>query len=962
MVTKRKSSKTVIILAAAVLLAALAIFLVFQERNRNRTAGTAGYQNYEGYAPEGSYASYLSSYEAVSLTENTVVISAADYSGSEGEIEVLPEYEGQENAVLTGEDGYIEWTVNIPETAFYQIEADYLTYGGSGLRVERSVYIDGSLPFREAEYLVFPRCFTDMEAQPSKDLKGNDIRPNQQEQFVWQNKMLYDTSGYYADPLMFYLTRGIHTIRLVSEREPLLLKSLTLRAKEAEPDYAKYLQEITSAGYSAAAGGPVIIQAENMLRKSEKSNYPINDRTSSYTQPQKAFAVLLNSMGGTRWQTVGSTAQWKITVDHTGLYRIALRFKQDYLSGVSVARKLTIDGEVPFKEAENLVFGYAPDWQCSALGDGTQDYQFYFEAGKEYTLALEVVLGDMSNILRRVETSVEELNQIYRSILMVAGATPDKYRDYSFEKIIPQTIEALAIQAEELTRIKEELLKVNGRNGERMAQLTKMEYLVHSMAEDPDEIAGKFATFKDNVAALASWVLEMKKQPLSLDYIALVPEGGKIPAAEGNWLQKLVYQVKLFAASFVMDYSEMGITKESMDKDETITVWLSTGRDQMNTLRSLINSDFTQKNGISVELELVSPGTLLPSVLAGTGPDVALSNGMGDPINLALRNSVYDLSRFGDFEEVVSRFADSTLVPYQYQGRTYALPETVNFNMLFYRKDIFGELGLSVPGTWDEWDNVIGELSKKNMTIGLPHDQNILLTFMYQMDCELYNNDGETVNLDSREAVLSFEKLMEYYTLYKFPTEYDFVNRFRTGEIPLAIADYTVYNQLSLFAPEIQGEWGMELVPGTLREDGSINRSNPLGGTAAVILNDTEHTDAAWTFLQWWTSTEVQAAYCNEMESVINASAKQPTANLAALKQLPWNKRDLANLVEEWSYLKGTPEVPGGYYVGRIYSFAFNKVKDNKEDPADTLQKYIKPIDAELARKRQEFGLSQAGR
>ena len=950
----KQKKKIFFVAIVIVVVSGLTAFALYTAKNKNNNNKGDTYTEYMGFAPENSYTAYLQEHSDAKLTDVEVAIPVLGYTDSMGEVETYSEYEGKENVIVTGEEGYVEWTVEIPQTGFYQVDIEYLAYGGSGLSVERSVYIDGEVPYEEAEFVVFERSFVDVAAEPSVDLDGNDIRPKQEEQYIWQDKMLADASGYYQDPLKFYLTQGTHTVRLQAEREPLMIAKILLCAQDAVPTYEEY-KEIHSGAEKEDAAEIKIIQAEDLYQKSEKSNYPINDRTSPYTQPQDAYAILLNTMGGTRWQNVGSSASWIISVEKSGYYKIAPRYKQDYISGVQVYRKLTIDGMLPFKEAANLVFGYDTSWQCDALGNGEEEYLFYFEAGKEYVLEMEVTLGNMTNILRRTKASLEELNQIYRSILMVTGASPDKYREYNFETSIPETLESLKVQAEELAEIKAEFESVNGASGERVAQLTKLEYLVRRMAEDPSEIAGKFSNFKDNVAALGTWISDMNSQPLELDYIALVPENEKIPEAEGNFFENVAFQVKLFFSSFVVDYSRMGMVKENEDESKNITVWISTGRDQMNTLRSLINSDFTQKTGITVDLELVSAGTLLPSVLAGTGPDVALGNAIGDPINLALRNAAYDISKFEDYSDVIERFTDSAMVPYTYQGATYALPETMQFNVMFYRKDILGEMGLSVPQTWDEWDSVISELSKKNMMVGLPHDQNVFLILMYQMGSELYHNDGESVNLDSKEAYLAFEKLTEYYTLYDFETEYDFVNRFRTGEMPLAIADYSVYNQLSLFAPEIQGDWGMALVPGTVMEDGGINRTNTFSGTSTILLNDTDNPNAAWEFMKWWSSTDVQAAYCNEMETVINASAKQPTANLEALKQLPWDKGDLETLIQAWNTLKGTPEVPGGYYVSRAYTFAFNRVINDLEDPSETLQKQIESINSELARKRREF-------
>ena len=950
---KKKYISIIILLAIAVALVAVLIFV-----NRDDKKKDSSYTEYTDYAPEHSYAVYMETYKEADGATTEVTINAMDYTDSEGDVQSYGEYEGKRDVVLTPAKGFVEWTVKIPQTGFYQMKVDYLTYGGDDLKVERSVYIDGELPYDEAEFLVFERSFVDVASEPAKDIHGHDIKPNQEEESIWQQKMITDASGYYDEALKFYLTEGEHKIRLASEREPLMIGGITLCQEERIPTYKEYLAENGDAKEIDAE--VKVLQAEDMYRKSEKSNYPINDRTSVYTQPQETYQVLLNTMGGTRWQKVGSSVSWEVEVEETGYYKIAPRYKQNYISGMKVCRKLLINGEVPFQGADNLEFNYDGGWQCEALGNGEEEYLFYFEKGQTYVLEMEVVLGSMDNILRRTSASLDKLNEIYKEILMITGATPDKYRDYSFDKIIPDELKEMGKQADELAQIIEEFKTVNGASGEKVAQLTKTEYLVRRMAEDPDEIAGKFSTFQDNLSALGTWITDMSNQPLCFDYIALIPNGEDTPKAEGNFFEQVKWQAQLFASSFSIDYSAIGQIKEETEDTEKITVWISTGRDQMNTLRSLINSDFTKKTGIAVELELVTAGTLLRSVSAGTGPDVALNNAIGDPINLALRNAVYDLSSFDDFEKVVSeRYSANAMAPYTYKGKTYAMPETMHFYVMYYRQDILNELGLKVPTTWKEWDAVISELSKKNMQVGLPHDENMLLTFMYQMGSELYNNEGESVNLDSKEAYLCFEKLTEYYTLYGFETEYDFVNRFRSGEMPLAIVDYTVYNQLSLFAPEIQGNWGMSLIPGTELEDGTIDRTTPYTGTSTVLLSDSDNPDAAWEFMKWWSSTEVQAAYCNEMETVINASAKQPTANLEALKKLPWADGDLDTLIAAWNTLKGTPQVPGGYYVTRTYGFAFNRVINDNEDPSETLQKYIENINSELTRKRREFGIEE---
>ncbi len=913
----------------------------------------------KAYAEEGSYEAYLQKHEGSSFTDTGFVIDAINYSAADKDPEVLQNYDGSmKSSVLTTEEGYIEWEFDVPASGMYNINIRYYPYEGKGSAIERILYIDGEVPYKEAQYINLPRYWEDVYGDERRDLNGNDIRPGQSEIKRWLEADVKDTSGFYPEPLAFYLEAGRHTLRLVSEREPLLIESLRFYHKVPAASYSEVKKEYDKLGYRQAAGDIVYVQAEDIHEKTERSNYPLNDRSSSYTQPQEIDRIVLNTVGGTRWQTAGSRMSWKVSVKESGLYRLAARFRQNVYSGVYVSRKLTINGEVPFAEAANLKFLYDSDWGTKALGGAEEDYLFYFEAGKEYEIGLEAVLGDMGDVLRRVQNVVINLNEIYRKVLMITGATPDKYRDYGFEKLIPGTLEDMRAEAEELDALVDRMTELTGSKGERASQLEKMAFLLHRMVEDTGEIAGKFKYFKDSIAALGTWILDTSRQPLELDYIALLPEGRKVPKANGGFFENLAFSVKLFLSSFTMDYDSIGTTKESYGKGtDSIKVWMSTGRDQQTILRNLINSSFTPETGISVDLQLVNPGTLLPSILSGTGPDVSLSNAYGDPVNFAVRNAVADLSGFEDYNEVIKRFHESAMVPYRFNGAAYALPENQSFNMMFYRTDIFDELGLEAPVTWNAFDIIIPELQKKNMSIGMPHDLNTLLMFMYQNNTELYLNNGERTNLDSQGAALAFTRMMNYYTLYDFPMEYDFVNRFRSGEMPLAIADYTLYNQLSLFAPEIKGSWEMVSLPGTIDDKGNVNRTIPATGSSAMIMKNTKAPEASWEFLKWWTSAEIQSIFGNEMESVINAAAKQPTANMEALQMMSWSSGDLKNILDQWQYVKGTPEVPGGYYTARTLTFAFNKVANDKLDAADTLQTYIEPINAELTHKRQEFGI-----
>lgn len=928
------------------------------------------------------YESYLQSHQAGQAGKDVTVPVAVDgvYDiENMADAEVLTAeqdkdgvLEGRSAALLLTESGSATFRFTVPETALYSIRLEYHGYNSDiskGSNIERRLLVDGTVPYEEAEYVTLRRVFkdvyrTDANGDRLLDVNGNDIRPGQEEVFQWITQDLYDAEGYCTEPLQFYLTAGEHTITLESQREAMLLYSITLFGQEELPSYTEVKAEYDKNGYKPAAGEIQYIQAEDLTLKSEKSNYPLSDRSSAATMPQDAFCTKLNYIGGEKWQNNGSWVEWNITVPETGLYKMVLRYKQDIYSGVKITRRLTINGEVPFAEAANLTFDYSSSWDTVTLGDGKgkkganeEDYYFYFEAGQTYALRMEAVLGDMGDLLNRVSAAMDELNTDYRTILMITGSKPDKYRSYDFENQIPDTLENMAQQAAVLESVVDELVALTGETGERTATLTKMAAIVRQMTDDPFVIAAKFTMFKDNLSSLGTWILQSTYQPMKLDYIALIPDNTASPKAGAGFFAGLAFNVKTFISSFVIDYQSVGTTSTDEDTTSSITVWVTSGRDQSNIIRNLIDTSFTPEYNISVNLQLVTASAVLPCVLAGRGPDVCVGVASGDPINYAVRQAVLPLNEYEGFDEVCQRFHSSALVPYTFMGTTYALPETQTFNMMFVRTDIFEELNLEVPNTWTDLELLIPELQKRNMSIGLGHSLGELLMFMYQKDSPLYLNDGASSNLDSPEASTAFTQLCEYFTLYDFPTEYDAANRFRSGEMPLLIGDYGLYNQLSLFAPEIRGDWAMYEIPGTEQEDGSINRSETSGGTAVAMFRGCVDTEAAWTFMQWWTSDDTMLRYGNEMETAMNGSGRQAIANVNALSSMAWSTTDLNNILSQWEKVVGTPEVPGSYYTTRVVSFAFSKVYNDNEHAGDTLQTYIESLNAELTRKRSEFGL-----
>lgn len=178
--------------------------------------------------------------------------------------------------------------------------------------------------------------------------------------------------------------------------------------------------------------------------------------------------------------------------------------------------------------------------------------------------------------------------------------------------------------------------------------------------------------------------------------------------------------------------------------------------------------------------------------------------------------------------------------------------------------------------------------------------------------------------------------------------------------MPLGISSYSTYNTLVVFAPEIRGLWDFTLIPGTLKEDGTIDRSANAWGNCSMMLTGSGNEEKAWEFLKWWASAETQLRFGRELESVMGSSARYATANVDAFEGLAWSSKQMKVLKEQWAWTKGNPEVPGSYYTSRHLVNAVRKVVVASEDPRETLLDYTRTINEELTKKRKEFGLSTA--
>lgn len=926
-----------------------------------------------------TYSEYSDQHKDVKRGTQVITIDAWNYDeeSTTADVSIVNNHEGKSGKSLRiGDMGIVTWNVNVPEEGMYAIKLDFISDTDKTNSIERVLYINDSVPFSEARYLALKKTWVNeyTDGRFALDSNGNELRPRAKVLHEWKTSAFTDSNGFYANEFEFYFQEGENTISLEGVRESVIINSITLFPYEDKPTYEEYIQGKSDAGADVEV---IHVDAEMPSRTSDFTIYPLSDRTSALSEPQDAAKIRLNTIGREKWQTAGQWIEYEVEVEEAGLYEIVLRYKQSELAGMYTSRKILIDGVVPFEEANYAKFNYDSKWQVAAAGDGASAFKFYLEPGK-HTITFEVTLGEMGVIVREVSDIMKSINNDYLEILKLTGSEPDEYRDYGFGRVLPDVVKDLLAQAKKLDDIIDYIENVAKIKSENSATLEQIARLLYKMGTDEGQIAKNLGDLKGNVGTLGEWINNVKNQPLEIDWIEVKSSEIENKEAEAGFFKSFIYEIKQFAASFVTDYNSLGASDDESDlSGKTVEVWVTTGRDQAQIMRNLIDNNFGTQYDIDASLKLVAGGTLLPSVLAKAGPDVALPGTGADPIQYAIRSAVLALNPeayedqsdddeetreynaemreiFSDFDEITDRFTDAALIPLTLYGKTYGLPDTQTWPMMFYRTDILTNLGVDVPETWDDLLALIPVLQFNNMTIGMPRNYQI---FLYQMDGELWADDGMRINLDTNLSLEAFETMCNMFTQYSLPTVYDAANRFRTGEMPIFISEYTTYNNIIIFATELAGLWEFGPIPGIRREDGTVNNSAISTVNALCMMRGVHDVDSAWKFMCWYTDKEFQVDYSNELVALLGPAGKNATANMEALEELPWTSREYDKLMQQMSNTTAITPYPGSYILERYTNFAFNAAYNNHADPVDSLLEYINDINKEITRKRTEFNL-----
>lgn len=919
-----------------------------------------------------SYTNYVKKYTDAARPDKTVEVLGKDYDpASVTDAQITVTTVDGENDVMqwANQEGSVSWTVNIPETGVYNIKMIYEALESNTNDVEFSLLIDGESPYATASRITLSKRWIN-ESEIKQDSRQNDIRPGQISTPCWQETPLEDIDGLFNEPLEFYMEAGEHTITFESEKAEFAVKSFTFYQYEAPAAYTAP----SDSDLTQAQGQKITLEGETAAYKSSRTLYPTADKSSYLTSSANGSSptkTRYNTIGSGSWTQSTQTVTWEFNVDKAGYYKIGIRGRQDQMRGMYSNRRLYVNGEVPCLEANQIKFYYDTDWSITTpKSENGDDLYFYLQAGTN-TISLEAVPGEIGEIMGDLDELVYNINSYYRQIRQITGPDPDEYNNYMIDTAIPSIVPDFKEYAKTLRDKKAEIEKLSGSGGTEAETLEKMAIVLDKCIKKPDLIPEMMSQIKDNITSVSSFVNQYREQPLEVDMIEVATSDQDFTSCDKSFFGSLGFGFKGFIGSFFEDYNALS------DEDESaMECWVMLGRDNAEALQQLISSEYNPTAKTKINLKLVQGG-IVEATFAGKGPDIALFMGGDFPIQLAARGVLTDLTTFSDFDEVKSRFADDATVLYQYNGGTYGLPCDQTFPMLFYRSDILSEYGIDPAtdlNTWDGLLNCLPTLQRNYLEVGLilpvmtstggttqvsaiTEPGNTFAMLLLQQGLNYYNEEQTKTTFDTQEAVNAFDTWTKFYTTYSFQQTYDAFTRFRTGDMPVVIQNYTFYNQLSVAAPEIKGCWGFQPVPGTVQEDGTINHAANSNGSGAIIFTKAADQEGAWDFIKWFTSTDAQVKYGNNIESILGTMGRYATANEEALQQLSWTTSEVNLLLDQLNSQVEIPIIPASYGVTRNVMNAFRAVVNDYDNARDTLFWYNKDINDEITRKLEDLGL-----
>lgn len=883
------------------------------------------------------------------------LLSVENYEGK-----VIPWSAGEKDIVL-------DWNAKTAGT--YELRLEYQPLISDFQQISMSLSVNGK---EEAGYdnirLLTKYRYQNYEFKTND--KGNHIFPDQ----VLLGSMMIDTlsmgtASHDPSPVLINVNQGENEIRLKLNSGSLNLGRISLVEHEEHVDFSTYQAKVLENNLGVnltenenSIGEQFLLEAEQFYYKNN-IDISIASKNNYLLSPYKTNRVLLNCIDGTTFKNSGDQLTYYIDIQKPGFYYIGVRGFMPEKQNSPVFMDVKVDGSIPYQELQQTRFEYSQKLANKMiqtpvfLDKGIHEISFVLNGKSYYEASADI------------ETIVDEINQLAMDIKKLTGNNQDEKREWDLTEYLPNMETDLKKWDSTLKGVEAKLLKVTA--GERTEEIQNIRFSMtqlEKLMKDPNRIPSKMSILSQGSSSilemLSKVLLTLNLQQFSIDQIIVTGTKEGLPVDDKNLFYSMYEGIHRLIKSFEKDQVKV------VDKDNTIDIWVKSSRQYLDVLQSLVDESFTEKTGIQVNLSLMTDqGKLTLANAANKQPDGVLGIDSFYVNDLAVRGSLTDLRQFEGINEVLGNVAKGSLLQMIIDDKLYGLPQTQDFYILFYRKDIFKEFGFDVPDTWDDVLLMLPALQRNGMNFYTPLSSDSsfkswpsTMPFYAQFGADIYKEDGSAAIIDSDQGLQAMKFMTELFKIYGMPIQIkNFYNNFRFGETPIGVGNFSVYIQLKNGAPEINNRWGVALLPGRKNEAGEIERWCTGGSQAVAIFEKSAKKEKAWEFMKWWLSEEIQTQYTKRLQNIYGKEYLWNSSNLKALSQMPIEPDNLEVIMEQVKWVKEAPKIPGSYFTEREVSNAWNKIVFDDVDVRTAVDDAVIISNREITRKLEEFGYLKNG-
>jgi ABC-type glycerol-3-phosphate transport system substrate-binding protein len=287
---------------------------------------------------------------------------------------------------------------------------------------------------------------------------------------------------------------------------------------------------------------------------------------------------------------------------------------------------------------------------------------------------------------------------------------------------------------------------------------------------------------------------------------------------------------------------------------------------------------------------------------------------------------------------------------YAWQGVQYGIPLDLDFNLLFYRKDVYEaamqSLGLTeFPDTTEEFipllQQVVKETGKPAIIIYQGDYYAWYQSFLAPMGGNLMNEEGTEYIFNSDVAVKALQLYSDLVNVHRVAKLWDWdvdgdpMVALSNGEVMAVMHGSWFATEIASGAPEMAGLWAIAPLPW-----GEAGRQYiaATGGACLSIPTNAAEPDLAWEFIKYSMTPENQAKYFRIVGGV--PSLRTSWTDPAFEEIHPYFGIPLGRKVAEWSMRVMPMQLPS-LEVADLIGEAITKVTTGQATPKEALDEAV---------------------